>query len=39
MHKHAGKVPATELKRFSRYVKAVVQRGWDMKQAVQAQQD
>lgn len=35
MHKHAGKVPKAELKRFSRYVRAVVQRGWDAKQAAE----
>jgi hypothetical protein len=33
MDRYDGKVPTTELKRFSRYVRAVVQRGWDTKQA------
>jgi hypothetical protein len=36
MKRHNGKVPAADLKRFSRYVRAVVQRGWDAKQAAQA---
>jgi hypothetical protein len=35
MDRHDGKVPGAELKRFPRYVRAVVQRGWDAKQAAQ----
>jgi hypothetical protein len=35
MDKYSGTVPAPELKRFSRYVRAVVQRGWDAKAAAQ----